>query len=222
MHEIITIQIGREANYVGTHYWNTQSSYTTPLLDHNISFQPSLTSKIETPFPRTLIYDFKSSLGSFIHDQDPIEPETPAEEGLTTIQTTPSTPSHPYQVALSTTFDPPTPLPETVRYWSDYNRTFFNRRSIHPLSDSPSTPGFELFNNLDTTDNGIVDTHLRPLLEECDHLQGLQFLTSTTTPWNDFTTSYLEQTHDEVGKIPLWVWGCGSDSSSRRVVQQAR
>lgn len=24
MHEIVTLQFGQQANYVGTHYWNTQ------------------------------------------------------------------------------------------------------------------------------------------------------------------------------------------------------
>jgi hypothetical protein len=27
MHEIVTIQIGEQSNYLGTHFWNTQASH---------------------------------------------------------------------------------------------------------------------------------------------------------------------------------------------------
>lgn len=27
MHEIITIQLGQQSNYLGTHFWNAQVSY---------------------------------------------------------------------------------------------------------------------------------------------------------------------------------------------------
>jgi hypothetical protein len=41
MKEIIYIQAGRFANYIGTHFWNTQESYLThgpEDVAHNISF----------------------------------------------------------------------------------------------------------------------------------------------------------------------------------------
>lgn len=31
MHEIVTLQFGQQANYVATHYWNTQVRQVLPL-----------------------------------------------------------------------------------------------------------------------------------------------------------------------------------------------
>lgn len=33
MHEIVTLQFGQQANYLGTHYWNTQVGKCLPILN---------------------------------------------------------------------------------------------------------------------------------------------------------------------------------------------
>lgn len=84
MHEIITVQFGREANYTGTHFWNAQNTYQTydaaeesnnnseaakgpddlPL-DHDILYRPGRAADgSETYLPRVLIYDLKRGFGS--------------------------------------------------------------------------------------------------------------------------------------------------------------
>lgn len=61
MKEIVHVQAGSFANYVGTHFWNTQESYFTyedgddPLVEHDRSFREGLNSKVE-------IFFFTSSL----------------------------------------------------------------------------------------------------------------------------------------------------------------
>ncbi|CAP68765.1 uncharacterized protein PODANS_7_7330 [Podospora anserina S mat+] len=91
MHEIITLQLGQQSNYLATHFWNTQvhfipapvnnimrslqtiqESYFTylendePLIDHDVHFRPGLSpdGKTETFMPRTVIYDLKGAFGS--------------------------------------------------------------------------------------------------------------------------------------------------------------
>ncbi|KAJ4304294.1 mtDNA inheritance, partitioning of the mitochondrial organelle [Collariella sp. IMI 366227] len=71
MHEIITLQLGEQANYLATHFWNTQESYftysdqdTSPI-DHDIHFRPGLAPDgTETYMPRTVIYDMKGNFGT--------------------------------------------------------------------------------------------------------------------------------------------------------------
>ena len=55
MKEILYIQAGSLANYVGTHFWNTQESYFTygseegdeeGLVSNDVSFRESLTYKV--------------------------------------------------------------------------------------------------------------------------------------------------------------------------------
>jgi hypothetical protein len=88
MHEIITLQLGQRANYLATHFWNTQvgkpsshsshpclpspqESYFTyssdqeSLVNHDIHFRPGIGADgTETFTPRTLIYDLKGGFGS--------------------------------------------------------------------------------------------------------------------------------------------------------------
>lgn len=51
MKEIVYIQAGRNLNYAGTHFWNTQESYFTydeksePVVDHDVSFREGLSSQ---------------------------------------------------------------------------------------------------------------------------------------------------------------------------------
>ncbi len=52
MKEILYIQAGSLANFVGTHFWNTQESYFTydehedPSVFHDRSFREGVTSKV--------------------------------------------------------------------------------------------------------------------------------------------------------------------------------
>lgn len=71
MHEIITVQLGTRANYLCTHFWNTQESYHTyppappSLVDHDVHFRQGIASDgSDTYLPRTLIYDLKAEFGS--------------------------------------------------------------------------------------------------------------------------------------------------------------
>ena len=71
MHEIVTIQLGRRANYLGTHFWNAQDSYQTfapappSPVNHDILFrQGRADDGSDTCLPRALIYDVKDGFGS--------------------------------------------------------------------------------------------------------------------------------------------------------------
>ena len=85
MHEIISLQQGRLANYLSTHFWNAQDYYQSAdlaapaehnggsegqrspseLINHDIHFRQGLTPDgSETYLPRTLIYDLKDGFGS--------------------------------------------------------------------------------------------------------------------------------------------------------------
>ncbi|KAI8354983.1 tubulin domain-containing protein [Mortierella sp. GBAus27b] len=87
MHEIITLQFGHYANFVGTHFWNTQEAhfnYEQPgedeeakpeLVNHDCLYRVGKTLKnVETFTPRALIYDLKGGFGS-INKYKLYEPE---------------------------------------------------------------------------------------------------------------------------------------------------
>ncbi|KAI7160071.1 tubulin nucleotide-binding domain-like protein, partial [Hortaea werneckii] len=210
MHEIVTLQFGQQANYIGTHYWNTQESYFTYAgqdespINHDKSFRPGVGADgSETYAPRTLIYDLKGAFGTLRREnalyQLQQQEESIQEGGWSgstmSLQLPPIAPSG-YQQALDQGVEPPPLTNETVRFWSDYNHLFYHPRSIVQLNEyelnSSLMPfekwatGEELFDNLDR-EHDILDRDLRPFLEECDQLQALQILTSLDDAWGGFT-----------------------------------
>jgi len=70
--EIVTLQFGDYANYVGTHFWNLQESSfcyssngTISELDPDVMFREGKTTfEITTFTPRLILVDVKESLGS--------------------------------------------------------------------------------------------------------------------------------------------------------------
>ncbi|KAI7366752.1 tubulin nucleotide-binding domain-like protein [Hortaea werneckii] len=230
MHEIVTLQFGQQANYIGTHYWNTQESYFTYAgqdespINHDKSFRPGVGADgSETYSPRTLIYDLKGAFGTLRRENALYElqqQEQSVQEGgwsgsTMSLQLPPIAPSG-YQQALDQGVEPPQLTNETVRFWSDYNHLFYHPRSIVQLNEyelnSSLMPfekwatGEELFDNLDR-EHDLLDRDLRPFLEECDQLQALQILTSLDDAWGGFTAKYLERIADDLGKGCRWVFG---------------
>ncbi|KAF2766345.1 tubulin nucleotide-binding domain-like protein [Teratosphaeria nubilosa] len=231
MHEILTLQFGQQANYLGTHYWNTQESYFTYAgqeaspVDHDISFRAGIGADgHDTYTPRTLIYDLKGAFGTLRRENALYDVQSGGGRdgdgggwgGATVpLRLPPVTPSR-YQVALEQGGDLPTLTTETIRFWSDYNHLFYHPRSIVQLHEyevqSQLMPferwsaGEEFFGSLDR-EHDLLDRDLRPWLEECDQLQGMQVLTGWDDAWGGFAARYLERIADELGKGCRWVYG---------------
>lgn len=248
MHEIVTLQFGQQANYLGTHYWNTQESYFTysdnpteepSPVNHDISFRPGIAPDgSDTYTPRTLLYDLKGAFGTLRRENalyeiqqevDPLQ-QNPWGRNATEMRLPRIEPS-PYQQALDAGSDLPALTTESVRFWSDYNHVFYHPKSIVQLSEyevnSSLMPferyatGEELFANLDR-EHDLLDRDLRPFLEECDHFQGLQIFSSTDDAWGGFTARYLERVSDELGKCSRWVFALEEGkqiSRERRLLQ---
>lgn len=210
-------------------------------MDHDVSFRPGIGADgSETYTPRTVIYDLKGAFGTLRRENALYQlqqQENPARDGQWSgstipLQLPPISPS-PYQQALDQGLEPPSLTNESVRFWSDYNHVFHHPRSIVQLNEyelnSSLMPferfqtGEELFANLDR-EHDLLDRDLRPFLEECDQLQGIQVFTSTDDAWGGFTSRYLERISDELGKGCRWVFGLQDTqrtSRERRAMQLA-
>ncbi|KAK3116768.1 mtDNA inheritance, partitioning of the mitochondrial organelle [Teratosphaeriaceae sp. CCFEE 6253] len=230
MHEVITLQFGQQANYIGTHYWNTQESYFTysgeeeSPVNHDISFRAGIGANGEDTYtPRTLIYDLKGAFGTLRRENALYELQQQEQatqrggwSGATIpLQLSPIAPSG-YQQALEQGTPPPRLTTDTVRFWSDYNHVFYHPRSIVQLHEyelsSTLMPferwetGEDLFASLDR-EHDLLDRDLRLFLEECDQLQGVQVLTGIDDAWGGFAAKYLERLSDDLGKGCRWVFG---------------
>ncbi|CUS10670.1 unnamed protein product [Tuber aestivum] len=232
MHEIITLQLGHQANYLGTHFWNTQESYFTYAedaspspVDHNVHFRPGVgVDGGETFTPRTLIYDLKGGFGSMkkinalyemAQDSDAGIPQGLWDKGMT-IQREPLVEPIEYQRTLDTGLPPARLDPESVRYWSDFNKVFYHPRSSIQLNQydlsSEIMPfesfglGRDLFNRLNR-EHDLLDRDFRLFAEECDQMQGVQVLTSAEDAWGGFASEYVAALRDEYSKTGIMTWG---------------
>ncbi|KAL8690066.1 MAG: hypothetical protein Q9218_004405 [Villophora microphyllina] len=237
MHEILTLQLGHRANYLATHFWNTQESYfdydtsvETSTVDHDIHFRPGQgPSGEDTYTPRTVIYDLKGGFGGLrkwggLYDQGGIEGDLQSLwDGSTVRQQDTPIPQSEYQKALDEGLDEPPKLStQSVRYWSDFTRVFYHPRSIVQVNDyelgSSILPferwssGEELFSKLDK-DHDLLDRDVRPWAEECDQMQGIQIFASADDAWGGFSSRYVEALRDEYGKTSLWFWGLQDDAT---------
>ncbi|KAF2672577.1 tubulin nucleotide-binding domain-like protein [Microthyrium microscopicum] len=229
MHEIITIQIGTQSNYVGTHFWNAQESYFTygneqpSIVDHDIHFRSGIGAYGSDTFtPRTLIYDAKESFGTLRQRNALYEMQGEGHDPLHSIGGNPSLirqpriPQHPYQHHLDSNTTPPPLTSSDIRFWSDYNRVFYHPRSLQQLhidsitaSLSPIhswSAGVELF-EADDKENDVLDRDFRYFAEECDQMQGVMLMAGVETAWGGFASRYAERLRDELGKGVILVWG---------------
>lgn len=235
MHEIITLQLGQRANYLATHFWNTQESYFTyssdeeSIVDHDIHFRPGIGADgTETFTPRTLIYDLKGGFGSLKRINALYEMEEPVVpqglwNGPTIVQRQAPIGQNQYQQSLEEGLEPPQLTTESVRYWSDFNRVYFHPKSIVQLNEyelsSTLMPfenwnvGEDLFNSLDK-EHDLLDRDLRPFAEEADHMQGVQLMASVDDAWGGFAARYMDRIRDEYGKTAVTFWALEDGLSS--------
>jgi hypothetical protein len=204
-------------------------------VDHDILFRAGVAPDGSDTFtPRALIYDLKGAFGSMrkinalyepeddrsILDQPGVWPSKPI------VQRTQAIPQSTYQEHLDAGLDPPALSTSSVRYWSDYSRVFYHPKSIAQLSEFDVNDklmpfeqwdvGMELFEKLER-EVDLVDRDLRPFIEECDGIQGLQIFTGVDDAWGGWASGWIERLRDEYGKMSIWTWGLGDQGANPAV-----
>ncbi|KAF2728617.1 protein DML1 [Polyplosphaeria fusca] len=245
MHEIVTLQFGQQSNYLGTHFWNTQESYFTyppepeSPVNHDILFRGGIAPDGSDTFtPRALIYDLKGAFGSMKKVNALYEPEEDANvtgsnvwPAKPIIQRTQPIPQSAYQTHLDAGLNPPQLTRSAVRFWSDYSRVYFHPKSLIQLSEFDVNDGLmpfekwevgmELFEKSER-EADLVDRDLRPFIEECDQIQGLQIFTGVDDAWGGWASGWLERLRDEYGKMSIWTWALGDQGSNTSVPRERR
>lgn len=204
-------------------------------VNHDIHFRAGLAPDGSDTFtPRALIYDLKGAFGSMrktnalyeaeddrnILDQTGVWPSKPI------VQRAQPIPQSTYQQHLDAGLEPPQLSTSTVKYWSDYSRVYYHPKSIVQLSEFDVNDklmpfenwdvGMELFEKLER-EVDLVDRDLRPFVEECDGLQGLQIMTGVDDAWGGWASGWIERLRDEYGKLSIWTWGLGDQGANKSV-----
>lgn len=140
-------------------------------------------------------------------------------------------PQSAYQKHLDIGLDPPPLTTSTVRYWSDFSHLYYHPKSLVQLSEFDVNDtlmpfekfdvGLELFEKLER-EVDLVDRDLRPFIEECDGIQGIQMLTGVDDAWGGWATGWAERLRDEFGKTSIWTWGIGDAGGNMTVPRVCR
>ncbi|KAI8331202.1 tubulin domain-containing protein [Chlamydoabsidia padenii] len=240
MREILTLQLGPIANYVGTHYWNTQEAYfnyddsdVPTEFEHDVLFRAGVSSSgIETYTPRVLMYDLKGGFGSLQKYNklfSGVESQVEWDQGVSTI-TSHST-KHAYQEHLELieeggedTMDMVTHLDDqTVTTWSDFNRVYYHPRATNPITthqaDDPLSPfdtytaGRQAYAD-NEKESDIFEDAFRTMVEECDQIQGFQLFTGVDDAFGGFAEGLLNDIRDEFSKSTILTFGMMTGTSS--------
>ncbi|KAJ4490746.1 mtDNA inheritance protein Dml1 [Lentinula aciculospora] len=221
MREILYVQAGNLANYVGTHFWNTQESYftysddTETLLNHDVSFREGETLEGDSTYcPRLISFDRKANFGAFNKTNtiynDHIE-NTPLWQGEVDEYKYMPVEPHAYQTHLETD-DKSTSLAadsaSSIRYWSDFNRVFYIPQTVQMLPNVPDWQnsegdwalGQELFQRYNE-ETELMESSVRSFIEECNSFQGLQLMNDAST-FGSFSSSFLMAFNDELSRAP--------------------
>ncbi|KAF2744682.1 protein DML1, partial [Sporormia fimetaria CBS 119925] len=208
-------------------------------VDHDVLFRPGIAPDgTDTFTPRALVYDLKGAFGTMKRVNALYESQSDSEfmdsalwPSKPIVQRREPIPSSSYQDALNAGLPLPSLSPSAVRYWSDYAHVYYHPKSLVQLSEFQVNDtlmpfeswdvGMELFSKLER-EVDLVDRDLRPFMEECDGIQGLQILTGVDDAWGGWTSGWLERLRDEYGKMSIWTWGLGDQGGNPAVPRERR
>ncbi|KAI8923785.1 Misato segment II tubulin-like domain-containing protein [Entophlyctis helioformis] len=227
--EIVTLQLGHLASFVGTHFWNTQAAYLESQeneLDHDVLYRTGETRKGEKTYtPRLVICDLKGSLGSLKPTSELYEA---ADQQVNTwrgkVETFESDrhAKNAFLQALdaedASTAKPSyaSDLSSSVQVWSDFNSIYYHPHTIFELTTHVHgdehnrfllySRGRDVYDELAMVDH-LLDDRIRPFMEESDNPQGFQVLADTFDGFAGVNAAMMEALQEEYPKKARVVFG---------------
>ncbi|KAJ3012553.1 Protein misato 1 [Thoreauomyces humboldtii] len=235
--EIITLQLGHTANFVGTHFWNAQDSYfhfggeAEQELNHDVLYRSgSNVYGDETYTPRLVVCDLKGSLRTLkrvsplYEAEDGNEEETIASwNGGVEKHVQDPYPKNEFLTNLDKDADPNAPphsfsshLDASVSVWSDFNKLYYHPKTLVEVPsyvhDDDQNPFSAFTQGLDVIGNPdfreeLLEDRLRFFVEECDSLQGFNVIADAVDGFAGLAAGVLEDLGDEYAKKALITFG---------------
>lgn len=231
--QVVTIQVGNCANFIGSHFWNLQaanlpSADRVAELDPTAVFRESGSTSSVRYTPRLQIIDasgafgrLSTQAGCILSDRtEPSRADTSAWSGHQAIYMRDAIPPAP----LMNNSSPASATSHRQLYWSDNLEFDLHPRAAHALTGvhhnvtdlSHFSTGVTLATPARLED---MFSDLRFFLEECDVLGGVHILCDADTAFSGLTSSYISHLSDELGaNLPRLV---SSAHSVRRACSRA-
>ncbi|KAK9067102.1 hypothetical protein SSX86_014427 [Deinandra increscens subsp. villosa] len=110
-------------------------------------------------------------------------------------------------------------LEDGVQFWTDFSKVHYHPQSLFELNGSWMNP--QEFNNYgigrNTLSEGLqgdeINERLRFFIEECDHVQGIQFMVDDSGGFSGVAASLLENIEDEYTNVPVLLYSVRSPNS---------
>lgn len=229
MHEVVHLSFGPQANEVNSAFYNRQTEYfvytkedaAKSAVDPNVRF---VYGREYTP--RALFWDYRNGFGKWQQYNENYEAPQSAEAiARDQLPMAPAPPGSPSRSSTSQGFSSWTsrlkfPIhpksAHTIPDWEiDYSTAPFGRQRGAPegqqVEFDTMDEGEEQFQAMGNRDD-YMDETLRPLLEKCDLLDGVNLVTDLGG-WAGFTAPYLELMRDEyLPRQPVFTWAVSRNS----------
>ncbi|XP_044499577.1 protein misato homolog 1-like isoform X2 [Mangifera indica] len=262
MREIVTIQVGGFANFIGSHFWNFQdellglasdpegdSVFKNQCLNMDVLYRTGETHQgILTYTPRLVSVDFQGSLGSvsscgtLYNEASSVPSDVVTWKGSVSTQV--SEP-HKKNLFLQSLYkeeqenltvmnaakdkrndfqreiedkDMVECLDNGVQYWTDFSKVHYHPQSLYELSGLwMDVQEFDNYGIGRDASSGSFreDTceRLRFFVEECDHVQGFQFIVDDSGGFSAVAADFLENIADEYTNTPVLLYAARSPTS---------
>ncbi|XP_031743901.1 protein misato homolog 1 isoform X2 [Cucumis sativus] len=255
MRELVTVQVGEFANFVGSHFWNFQDELiglaADPLgdavfknqhLNMDVLYRSGETQQgVLTYTPRLVSVGFKGSVsarGTLYNDDVDTPSDTVTWRGSVATHYTEPCKKNLFLQSLSEEEqenlvdgknsgrgeiedkDIIECLESDVTFWTDFSKVHYHPQSLYQFVGSWVDAqefdnygiGKESFSwSLQGED---IDERLRFFVEECDHIQGFQFIVDDSGGFSAVAGDFLESVADEYSNTPVLLYSVRSPSSS--------
>nr|KAF6413770.1 misato mitochondrial distribution and morphology regulator 1 [Molossus molossus] len=221
--EVLTLQLGHFAGFVGAHWWNQQdAALREPTnaqeqpgeLCPDVLFRTGQTLHgQETYTPRLILMDLKGSLSSLKQEsglyRDKQLDAAIAWQGKLTTHKGPTT------LTSAITPEPLIPTEGSIRVWSDFLRVHLHPRSICMIQkynhdgDAGRLEAFGQGESILKEPRYLeeLEDRLHFYVEECDYLQGFQILCDLHDGFSGVGSKAAELLQDEYSGRGIITWG---------------
>ncbi|XP_062102108.1 uncharacterized protein LOC133811062 [Humulus lupulus] len=267
MREIVTLQVGGFANFVGSHFWNFQDEllglaldphadqvFRNQHLNMDVLYRTGETHEGTVSYtPRLVSVDFQGSLGSMSSRGTLYSENSHVESNVLTWDGNVST--HAFEPHKKNLFlqrlyeeehgnstltnnvndgnnsfqeihdnDVIESLQSDVQFWTDFSKVHYHPQSLYELTGlGMDAQEFDNYGaGRDAFTEGLrgeeIGDRLRFFVEECDHIQGFQFIVDDSGGFSAVAADFLENIADDYTNTPVLLYavhGAGSHVNPR-------
>ncbi|KAL8151960.1 hypothetical protein V2J09_021768 [Rumex salicifolius] len=250
MKEIVTVQVGGFANFVGSHFWNFQdellgladdptsdSVFQNHCLSTDVLYRTGETHEgILTYTPRLVSIDLQVKLqkyqkkGALSTNRSEPRQKNLFQRSLYEEELGHSGSDNRHDDSQIDTREKEITesLENSVQFWTDFSKVHYHPQSLYEVNGLWTDT--QNFNNYGAGKDVFSDNlrgdemgdRLRFFIEECDHIQGIQYLIDDAGGFSSVGADFLEHIADEYTNTPVLLYAVRKPASYENIRSRKR